>query len=277
MRRMLSRLSVLMVVGMMSLSACGQKISLMTIEGSKGRLKAVVHQPKLRNGKPCPFVVIMHGFTGNKNENLLVQISEGLQERGIGSVRFDFNGHGESDGPFEEMTIGNEIADAKAVLAAVRQLDWVDSRRIGLLGHSQGGLITGLLAGELGAAQIKAIVQLAPAGNISEMAKQGEMLGTRFDVENLPEYVMVWNHKVGRPYLEYAIQCDAYGMAGKYKGRACVIHGSKDTAVPWEYGKRFADGYAQGKWVLMPDDGHGLRKHRAQTLGEIYKFLAGSL
>ena len=271
------RLSVVMFFSMMSLTACGQRISLLTVEGSKGRLKAVVHKPKLRGGQKCPFVVILHGFTGNKNEGLLVQISEGLQERGIGSVRFDFNGHGESDGPFEEMTIGNELEDAKAVLRTVRAMDWVDTRRIGLLGHSQGGLLTGLLAGELGVEQIKAIVQLAPAGNISEMTRKGQMLGTTFDVDNLPEYLTVWNHRVGRPYLQYAMQCRPYEVASKYKGSACVIHGSKDSAVPWEYGKRYADGYVRGKWVLQPDDGHGLRKHRAQTLGVIYRFFASSL
>ena len=270
-------ITALLAVCLITVQAFSQKTYQVSLPGSKGTLKAVVHIPKLKSGVRCPFVVVMHGFTGNKNEKMLIQISEGLQSRGIGSVRFDFNGHGESDGQFEDMTIGNEIADCKAVIETVKKIPGVDPRRIGLLGHSQGGVVTGMVAGELGDKQIKAIVQLSPAGNIGDDARKGKLLGTRFDVANLPATHDVWNHKVGRDYLKYAINCDMYGTAAKYKGAACVIHGSADKAVPCEYGKRFADGYANAKWVLQPGDDHGLSKHRPQTLHTIYSFFSKNL
>ena len=268
---------MMVFVCMMSMPLFAQKTYPVTIKGSKGNLKAVVHLPKLKANEKCPFVVIMHGFTGNKNETLLSQIAEGLQTRGIGSVRFDFNGHGESEGRFQDMTIENEIADCKAVVAMVKGLKESDPNRIGLVGHSQGGVVTGMVAGELGAGQIKAIVQLSPAGNIGDDAKKGKLLGTSFDVNNLPETHNVWNHKVGRAYLQYAMKCDMYGTAAKYKGKACVIHGSSDKAVPCQYGKRFADGYANGKWVLQQNDDHGLSKHRPQTLNTIFSFFTTNL
>lgn len=277
MRCFKSKLAVLLAVSMISVSACGQRTCTQTIRGSKGALKAVIHLPRLSGSQKCPFVLVMHGFTGNKDEAMLVQISEGLQKRGIGSVRFDFNGHGESDGRFQDMTIGNEIEDAKAVLSAVKAIGCVDSARIGLLGHSQGGVVTGMLAGELGAEQVKAIVQLAPAGNIGEGVRKGRMLGVSVDVNNIPEFVEVWQHKVGRAYIQYAMNADMYGVAAKYKGKACVIHGGADTTVPCEYGKRFADGFEQGKWICLPGDTHGLRKHRSQALGAIYDFFKKNL
>lgn len=40
-------------------------------------------------------------------------IASDLLSDGIGVVRFDFNGHGKSEGRFQDMTVLNEIEDAK--------------------------------------------------------------------------------------------------------------------------------------------------------------------
>ena len=60
--------------------------------------------------------ILMHGFTGNRNGELLTALADALLEKGVASVRFDFNGHGDSDGKLEDMTVLNEIADAKVIL-----------------------------------------------------------------------------------------------------------------------------------------------------------------
>ena len=64
---------------------------------------------------------------------------------GIASVRFDFNGHGQSDGSFTDMTVMNEVSDGRAILDYVRQMPQVE--HIYLLGHSQGGVVASMLAG----------------------------------------------------------------------------------------------------------------------------------
>ena len=60
-------------------------------------------------------------------------------------MRFDFNGHGDSDGEFENMTVLNEIEDANAILNYVKTDPHV--RNIYLVGHSQGGVVASMLAG----------------------------------------------------------------------------------------------------------------------------------
>ena len=169
----MKKIFVSFLLAVMTLSMTAQ--TPVTIQGSVGKLKGVIHMPKVKGKKKCPFVVVMHGFTGNKNEKLLIQISEGLLKRGIGSIRFDFNAHGESDGEFRNMTIPNEIEDAKEVLATVKQLRGVDPNKIGILGHSQGGVVASMLAGELGTKAIRSVVLLAPAGNIGDGAKVGNL------------------------------------------------------------------------------------------------------
>jgi len=243
-----------------------------TIKGAKGSLKCVVQLPKLTASQKCPFVVIMHGFTGNKNENLLKQIADGLQKRGIASIRFDFNGHGESQGQFQNMTIENEIQDAIKVIDVVKKSKHADPAKIALLGHSQGGVVASMTAGILGDKIIKALVLLAPAANIGEDTKNGILLGTKFDKNNIPEFIQVWGHKVGKPYLLYAMNCDMYGTAAKFQGPVCIIHGSNDKAVPFRFGKKYTEVYKNAKWILQQDDDHGLSKHRPQTLASIFNF-----
>ena len=76
---------------------------------------------------------------------MLKEIANSLRDENIASVRFDFNGHGDSDGKFENMTVLNEIEDANAILNYVKTDPHV--RNIYLVGHSQGGVVASMLAG----------------------------------------------------------------------------------------------------------------------------------
>ena len=62
-----------------------------TIDGSKGKLAAVIQSPQLKAGERCPMVMLCHGFTGNKEAKLLTLLADSLQANGIASIRFDFN------------------------------------------------------------------------------------------------------------------------------------------------------------------------------------------
>ena len=132
-----------------------------TIQGDHGKLVADLQTPDVMP-KKCPIVILCHGFTGNRNGGLEVGIARELEAKGIASIRFDFNGHGESEGDFQQMTIPNEIEDARHVY------DWIkaDGRfgDIGITGHSQGGVVVAMLAGQLGRKAFKGgVVLLAPS------------------------------------------------------------------------------------------------------------------
>ena len=64
-------------------------------------------------------------------------------------MKFDFNGHGESEGEFSGMTVPNEIEYAKLVYEYVKSLPFVGD--IALTGHSQGGVVASMTAGDFGA------------------------------------------------------------------------------------------------------------------------------
>mgnify|MGYP004474166261 CR=1 FL=1 len=56
--------------------------------------------------------ILAYGFVGMmdpKVNDLLPVLAQKLQALGIGTIRFDFNGHGLSDGPLVRMSIYNEL------------------------------------------------------------------------------------------------------------------------------------------------------------------------
>ena len=67
-------------------------------------------------------VVLCHGIRGNKEEwGVFTSLSEKLLENGYSSFRFDFNGHGESEGKDLDMTITKEINDLECTIEMLKQ------------------------------------------------------------------------------------------------------------------------------------------------------------
>ena len=120
------------------------------IDGDHGRLKSIIQKPELQQGEKCPMVIFCHGFSGRKDGPMFELIADTLQAHGIASIRFDFNGHGESEGEFKDMTVPNEIEDAKKVVNYVSDLRYVSS--LAIVGHSQGGVVAAMTAGQLSVA-----------------------------------------------------------------------------------------------------------------------------
>ena len=179
------------------------------IDGDHGKLQAVIHKPTLKQGERVPMVVLCHGFMGNKDGALENRIANLLSERGIASIRFDFNGHGQSEGRFQDMTVPNEIVDAKKVIDYVSALPYVSS--VAISGHSQGGVVAAMTAGELGSDKIKAVVLLAPAAVLRDDAIRGSTMGATYDPFNLGEYVELFRGlKLGAEYIRTAFTLPIY-------------------------------------------------------------------
>ena len=210
------------------------------IEGSKGKLSAIVSRPEGVTGR-MPVTILMHGFGGNKNAQLMTLLSDSLLRHGIVTVRFDFNGHGESEGKFEEMTVPNEIEDAKKVYAYVCSQPWADSTRVALIGHSQGGVVASMTAGELGEKGVAAVALMAPAAVLRDDAIRGNTFGSVYDPLDPPAVIpMMGGHvKLGGNYVRTAFRLPIYETAAKYHGPACIVHGTGDRIVPYTYGERF--------------------------------------
>ncbi len=247
----------------------------MTLDGDHGKLSAVIQKPQLKTGEQCPLVVFCHGFGGTKNGPLFELVCDSLQKYGIASIRFDFNGHGESEGKFEDMTVPNEIEDAKKVVKYVRALPYVS--KVALVGHSQGGVVASMTAGQL-KNDIAAVVLMAPAAVLREDAIRGSTFGKQYDPLDPPEYVQLNPmQRLGRNFIKTAFSLPIYETAVQYQGPALIIHGNADRIVPFTYGERFHQIWKDSEYVMLEFFDHGFSQNVYRTTDYATEFLIRKL
>ena len=224
----------------------------------------------------CPMVLLMHGIFSSKDLNPMPAIAKGLADKGIASIRFDFNGHGKSQGRMQDMTIERELGDARAIWDYARSLPYVDG--IGLLGHSQGGVIASMTAGRLAAEGIDpaGLVLIAPGSIIKEACETGQFFKARFNPQDPPEYITCWGFfKLGRDYLVSTQQLDIFGTASEYKGPVKIIHGTRDEIVPLWCSKKFAETYGdRSEMELVEGETHVINKKRKQVVASVVSFFS---
>ena len=169
-----------------------------------------------------------------------------LAEMGYVAFTFDFCGGsamcGKSDGKTTEMSVLTETKDLKAVIEYVRNLSYTDSEKILLMGCSQGGLVSALVAAKNNF-PIEKLVLFYPALCIPDDAKAGKMMMVRFDPQNVPDTFRCGPMKLGRCYAMDVMQMDAFAEIKNYAGRVCIVHGTKDKIVDVSYAKRAAEAY----------------------------------
>jgi putative redox protein len=109
-----------------------EKISFTNEQGD--RLAARLDQPA--DEHPKAYALFAHCFTCSKNLKAVGTISRALTQQGIGVLRFDFTGLGESEGDFADTNFSSNVDDL--VCAAGVLEDRFEAPRI-LVGHSLGG------------------------------------------------------------------------------------------------------------------------------------------
>ena len=245
------------------------------ISGPKGRISAIIDRPEIPDGQKCPVAILMHGLMANRKLEPLKSIAARLEALGIAAVRFDFDGHGRSDGKFCEMTVETELADAMAVYEYVRGLDFAGE--IALVGHSQGGVVAGMTAGKLGSDKIRCVVQLAAAAVLRDDALNGVLMGKHYDPSNPPEHLRVLFHKVGRCYFTVARTLPIFETSAAYDGPVCLIHGREDSIVPFSYSERYHEVYRDSELHLLDGENHFLSKRRPEVISLTVDFLVKNL
>ena len=99
-----------------------------------------------------PVVILISGSDPqNRNEELLghkpfLVLADYLCKKGLAVLRFDDRGTAESEGDFQSATTLDFADDVEAAIDYLRSRKEIDKRHIGLIGHSEGGVIAPLVA-----------------------------------------------------------------------------------------------------------------------------------
>lgn len=107
-----------------------------------------------RGPGPHPVVVTMTGSGPQDRDESMKPITtlkpfailaDALTSSGLGVLRYDDRGVGGSTGDYNAATVAELAEDARAAIDYLETRDDVDPERIGLLGHSEGGLYAAML------------------------------------------------------------------------------------------------------------------------------------
>ena len=121
---------------------------------------------------PFPAVVLITGSgPQNRDEEIFghkpfLVLADHLTRRGIAVLRYDDRGVGKSTGSFASATSEDFAGDAWTAWQTLSARPEIDAKRLGLLGHSEGGLIAPMLAASHG--EIAFVVMLAGTGVTGE-------------------------------------------------------------------------------------------------------------
>src|SRR3972149_315405 len=105
-----------------------------------------------KSGGPFPAVILITGSGAqNRNEELLghkpfLVLSDYLTKLGIAVLRFDDRGVGKSTGDYKSATSKDFATDVLAGIEYLKTRIEVTKNEIGLIGHSEGGLIAPMVA-----------------------------------------------------------------------------------------------------------------------------------
>ncbi len=179
-----------------------------------------------------PCVVFLTGFRSDMTGSKALALESLCRDRGQAFVRFDYTGHGESSGRFEDGTIGRWTEDALAVI------DRVTEGPLVLVGSSMGGWIM-LLVALARPERVAGLVGIAAAPDFTEtlmweamppetrarLKREGVIYEeSAYDPEPTPiTYALI---EEGRRHL---LLDDAIPLRCPVR----LIHGMRDPDVPW--------------------------------------------
>lgn len=215
----------------------------------------------------APGLLWLQGFKSDMVSTKASALAEWAAARKLALTRFDYSGHGQSGGRFEDGTLGRWIEEARTVFERLTQGPQV------FIGSSMGGAIALALLKRLmvehpaGAARIKALVLIAPAWDMTE-----ELMWKQFP-EAIKREVMekgVWMRpsQYGDPYpiTRGLIEDGRRHLIGNERwnpGRPVnILHGRLDPDVPFAHSEKLIANLDGGgaRLVEVPDGEHRLSR-----------------
>ncbi|MDP2660246.1 MAG: alpha/beta fold hydrolase [Dehalococcoidia bacterium] len=227
-------------------------------EGSNisGRLFVPAGQP------PFPAVVLLLGFGGSYRGGMYRPILERLAQAGIVGVGFDYPEDGR-DGDFVNLTFTLLASAAQATIDSIGQRPLVDKGRIGLCGHSMGGIVAVEVASRREDVKALAIVSTAwdPRAELAALwgtTRQRWQEEGFIDLSELDaNWGMAGKRKVAYHFYESFCAYDASELVPRLTQPTIVIYGEKDRVVlPDKPQRYFAHLTTEKRLAGIPDADH---------------------
>jgi len=208
-----------------------------------------------------PTVVWLGGFKSDMAGTKAQALADWARASGRAYLRFDYFGHGISDGEFREGTISRWRADALAVL------DHLVEGRAVLVGSSMGGWLACLVA-MAAPARIAALVLVAPAADFTEklmrpgLPPDGRAALARDGVWLRPSPYGEEPYPITRALLEDGARWSILDSEVPIEAPVRILQGGEDPDVPWRHALEMAQAI-KGRdvvFTLIKDGDHRLSR-----------------
>lgn len=236
---------------------------------NKTQRLAYVHLPAKPENTNMPAVMFLGGFKSDMEGTKALYLQKQCEASGQEFVRFDYSGHGVSDGAFEDGTIGTWKNDARAILDQI-----VKSKNVILVGSSMGGWIALLLLLER-AERIKGMIGIAAAPDFTQeilarlSAEQREIMMHEGRIE-IPNDYSDEPYIFTRALIEDGEENNLLDEKRETGASMILIQGKQDADVPWEKALHIQECFdAHSCEVIFVEDGDH-RLSRAQDLALIW-------
>ncbi len=179
-----------------------------------------------------PGILFCAGFNSDMQGDKALALEAWCRERGVQFTRFDYFGHGESQGKVEQGTIGRWRDDALVILDEVTKGPQI------LVGSSMGGWIM-LLAALARPRRVIGLVGVAPAPDFSRRIREQRLDGAQQRQLEETGYCEMPS-AYGDPYIISREMLEEGDKHLLLQGEIAIdlpvrlIHGQGDADVPWE-------------------------------------------
>lgn len=243
------------------------QVSDLWITIGKTKVFGQVSMPKGEGKKKV--AIISHGFNGSFYFGHAY--FKTLNDLGYIVYTFDFpcgSNYSRTDKNTMNMSVIDEKNVLKYIVRYFKKRKDVDSKNIVLMGESQGGLVSALVAAEL-KNKISRLILAYPALCIPDNWNERYPHDT-----DIPDTTNLWNVRLGKRYFKEVRKLKLYPALTRYQGKVLIIHGAKDPIVPLSYSEEAYKRYKNAQLHVLPTAGHGFNSDECKEANKlIYDFL----
>ena len=222
--------------------------------GSSNDIYGVAYIPE-KDGK-TPLVIISHGLGANHRS--CEEYARRFAEKGYSAYVFDFpNGSrphldNKSGDDSTKMSVMTEADALGEVLTSAKGWDFADSEKIYLMGESQGGLVSSLVACDR-PGEVAGLMLLYPAFNIPDEIHEAYQ-----SLDEVPEETEIYDGlPVGKIYASDVWDLYVYEKLPAYTGKVVIVHGDNDSVVDISYAQQAKKTFKNCELQIISGAHHG--------------------
>ena len=211
-----------------------------------------------------PAVILSH--SSSLTHEAMSGYALAIAKMGYAAYCFDFCGGSDkskSYGKTDEMTVFTEVEDLRAVVKTVKSQANVEPSQVFLLGSSQGGLVSALLADEC-PDDFAGMILFYPAFNIPEMVKMFSGFGDWGDFGDFGGMM-----SMSEAYINSIKDFDVWSHIGKFSKPVCIIHGTADMIVPIANSEKAVGLYPSATLNKIEGANHGFNAANLGSMGSL--------